>query len=180
MESVEPIRDKNIYYAIKRDLKEWNEKYYIMFLLGSQLALRVNEILKLRVGDVKNKKEHQFVQSKTGKTIAIAFNPELSAALKEYCKDRDPSEALIPSAWNEYKPLGRVRAWEVLHTVGEKYGIHMGTHTMRKTCAYHYYMKEKNIAILKIWLNHTSERDTLTYIGVTQETVKKAMISFKI
>lgn len=180
MEAVEPIRDRHIYYAVVRDLKEWNIKYYIMFLMGSQLALRVNEILKLRVGDVKNKKELEFVQSKTGKTIAIAFNHDLLAALKEYCKDRDPNEALIPTAGNEYKPLSRKRAWEILNIIGKKYGVHMGTHTMRKTCAYHYYQKTKDIATLKIWLNHTSERDTLTYIGVTQETVKKAMINFKI
>lgn len=180
MESVDPIRDKNVYNKMKAELFEWNEKYYIMFLIGCLLALRVNEILSLRVGDVKDKKEHTFVQSKTGKNITIAFNPELKQALSKYCADKDPQTALIPCRDNEYKPLSSKRAWEVIHKLGEKHGLHLGTHSMRKTCAYHYYMQTHDLATLKIWLNHSSERDTLTYIGVTQERVKQAMIKFKI
>lgn len=180
MVSVDPIRDKSIYNKIKSDLREWNKKYYIMYLVGSLLALRINEILLLRVGDVKDKNEYTFRQSKTGKEITIAFNPELKAALKEYCKGRDPQEALIPSRDNEYKALSDKRAWEVISFEGNKYGLHLGTHSLRKTCAYHYYMQTKDLATLKIWLNHTAERDTLTYIGVTKEMVRKAMVEFRI
>ncbi len=180
MESVDPIRDKDIYNKIKSDLYAWNTKYYIMFLVGSLLGLRINEILQLRVGDVKGKNEHTFRQSKTGKELTIAFNPELKAALKKYCRDRDPKEALIPSRDNQFKPLSDKRAWEVMNREGKKYGLHLGTHSLRKTCAYHYYMQTKDLATLKVWLNHTAERDTLTYIGVTKERVRQAMISFKI
>ncbi len=181
MESVDPIRDKDVYNKIKKDLLEWNEKYYIMFLVGTLLGLRINEILQLRVGDVKNKKEHTFRQSKTGKKLVIKFNPELRAALKKYCANRDPKSALIPSRGNEYKPLSANRAWEVMNYEGKKYGLHLGTHSMRKTCAYHAYKKYNNdLALIKLWLNHTAERDTLTYIGVTGETVQRAMENFTI
>lgn len=180
MKDVEPIRDKAIYNKIKRDLLEWNEKYYIMFLIGTLLGLRINEILGLRVCDIKGKREHTIRQTKTGKEITIAFNPELAAALKKYCADRDPQEALIPCRDNEYKPLSRRQAWEVIHTEGERYGLRLGTHSMRKTCAYHYYMQTHDLATLKIWLNHSATRDTLTYIGVTQEQIKRAMLTFKI
>ncbi len=180
MVSVEPIRDKNVYHKIKAELLAWNEKYYIMFLMGCLLGLRINEILSLRIGDVAGKRSHTFVQSKTGKTITIAFNPELHRALKSYCSGKDPQCALIPCRDNEYKPLSPIRAWEVIHTIGEKHHLHLGTHSMRKTCAYHYYMQTNDLATLKVWLNHTSERDTLTYIGVTQERVRKAMLAFNI
>lgn len=180
MVSVEPIRDKNIYNKIKADLLVWNPKYFVMFLIGCSLALRINEILSLRVGDVANKSEFTFRQKKTGKEITIAFNPELRTVLKEYCKGKDPQEALIGSRDNEYKPLSRRMAWEIIHAEGEKYGLRLGTHSLRKTCAYHYYMQTKDLATLKVWLNHTAERDTLTYIGVNQERVKQAMINFKI
>lgn len=180
MKNVEPIRDKAIYNKIKSDLLKWNEKYYIMFLMGSLLGLRINEILSFRIADVKGKKEHTFVQSKTGKELVIAFNPELKKALDKYCKDKDPQCALVPCRDNEYKPLSPMRAWEVIHAMGEKYKLHLGTHSMRKTCAYHYYIQTHDLATLKVWLNHTSERDTLTYIGVTQERIKQAMIHFKI
>lgn len=180
MLSVEPIRDKDIYNKMKAELLQWNEKYYIMFLIGCLLGLRINEILSLRVGDVKGKKEHTFIQSKTGKEVTIAFNPELKKALNKYCEEKDPQCALIPCRDNEYKPLSPMRAWEIIHALGEKHGLHLGTHSMRKTCAYHYYMQTHDLATLKVWLNHTSERDTLTYIGVTKERVREAMIHFKI
>lgn len=180
MKSVDPIRDRDMYNKIKKDLYEWNKKYYIMYLVGCLLALRINEILLLRVGDVAGKTEFTFRQSKTGKEITIAFNPELKAALKEYCKGRDPQEALIPSRDNEYKPLSSKRSWEVISFIGNKYGLHLGTHSFRKTCAYHYYMQTKDLATLKVWLNHSAERDTLTYIGVTKERIRQAMVNFKI
>lgn len=180
MKSVDPIRDREVYHKIKKDLYEWNEKYYIMFLVGCLLALRINEILLLRVGDVKDKSEYTFRQSKTGKEITIAFNPELKRALAEYCRGRDPQEALIPCRDNEYKPLSAKRAWEVIAHEGNKYGLHLGTHSCRKTCAYHYYKQTKDLATLKVWLNHSAERDTLTYIGITKERVKRAMVNFKI
>lgn len=166
MVSVDPIRDKSLYNKIKSDLREWNEKYYIMFLLGTLLALRINEILKLKVGDVKDKDEHTLVQSKTGKEITIAFNSELKKALKSYCKGRDPQEALIPSRDNEYHPLSDKRAWEVIRDAGIKYGLHLGTHSMRKTCAYHYYQQTKDLATIKIWLNHSAYIKSVSRIGV--------------
>ena len=73
METVEPIRDKRDVYAIAKYLREKDEKYYIMFITGIYLGLRINEILKLKIGDVKNKKECKIRQSKTGKEITIAF-----------------------------------------------------------------------------------------------------------
>ena len=178
--SVEPIRDKAIYYKIKDDLYKWNEKYYIMFLIGTLLGLRINEILALKVGDVADKDNYTFIQSKTDKELMVSFSPELKKALKKYCKGKDPSQALIPCRDNEYKPLSAKRAWEVLEQIGRKYGLHLGTHSMRKTCAYHYYQKTKDIATLKIWLNHSYEHDTLTYIGVKQEQVQRAMLTFRI
>lgn len=180
MISVDPIRDTAVYNKIKIELKEWNEKYYIMFLLGSLLALRISEILCLKIGDVAGKEKHTMVQNKTGKEITIAFNPELKKALKEYCRGKDPQEALIPARDNEYKPLSSCRAWEVMQEIGAKHGLHLGTHSMRKTCAYHYYKQTKDLATIKIWLNHSATRDTLTYIGITQEVVERAMINFNI
>lgn len=53
MNTVEPIRDKRDVYAIKKYLKKKDIKYYIMFITGISLGLRINEILKMTVGDVK-------------------------------------------------------------------------------------------------------------------------------
>lgn len=179
MNTVEPIRDKRDIAAMKKYLREKDEKYYIMFLIGTNLGFRINEILKFTVGDVKNKDRQTFRQSKTGKEITVAYNKELKKAFKEYCLGRDPDEALIPSRRNEYKAIGRNMAYKVIKEAADKLHIeNIGTHSLRKTCGYHYYMQTKDIATLQVWFNHRHQTDTLRYIGITSEKVCDAMVNF--
>ena len=97
MNTVEPIRDKRDVYAIKKYLRQKDIKYYIMFITGISLGLRINEILKMTVGDVKGRTTATFRQSKTGKEITVAYNDELLREYKTYCEHRTPEEALIPN-----------------------------------------------------------------------------------
>lgn len=182
MNFVDPIYSPADVHKIKRILKEKDEKYYIMFITGIYLGLRINEILKMRVGDVKNKTRMVFRQSKTGKECPVAYNRELLSAYKEYCADKDEHEALVPNPLNEYKPVSRVQAWRVMHAAAMAAGLNekVGTHTLRKTCGYHYYKQTGDIATLMIWFNHRDPMDTLRYIGVSREKVTQAMVNFRI
>ena len=182
MNTVEPIRDKRDVYAIKKYLLNKNEKYYIMFLTGIYLGLRINEILKMTVGDVKGRQSCKFRQSKTGKEITVTFNKELMKAYKTYCEHRCPDEALIPNPTNEYKSVTRCSAYKIMKQAADHVGIDypIGTHTLRKTCGYHFYRQTHDIVTLQIWFNHRSAADTLRYIGITQDSVANAMKSFKI
>ena len=53
MNVVQPIRDFEKLEAMKRVLKEKNERDYILFMVGIHTALRISDILRIRVGDVK-------------------------------------------------------------------------------------------------------------------------------
>ena len=53
MNAVQPIRDKEKIQEILRFLREWNYKYYLMFLMGIRSGLRISDILKLKVKDVR-------------------------------------------------------------------------------------------------------------------------------
>lgn len=182
MNFVDPIYNAADVHNIKRILKEKDEKYYIMFITGIYLGLRINEILKMRIGDVKNKTRMVFRQSKTGKECPVAYNRELMAAYKEYCRDKDEHEALIPNPHNKYKPISRQQAWRALRAAAcaAKIQDKVGTHTLRKTCGYHYYKQTGDIATLMIWFNHRDPMDTLRYIGVSKEKVVQAMVNFRI
>ena len=135
MNTVEPIRDKRDVYAIKKYLKKKDIKYYIMFITGISLGLRINEILKMTVGDVKGRNTATFRQSKTGKEITVAYNDELLKEYKIYCEHRTPDEALIPNNHNEYKAISRSMAYKVLREAADHVGIKykVGTHSLRKT-----------------------------------------------
>lgn len=182
MNTVEPIRDRRDVYAMKKYLRQKDEKYYIMFITGINLGLRINEILKMTVGDVKGRKQQTFRQSKTDKEITVAYNDELIKAYAEYCKNRTPQEALIPNPYNEYRSISRDMAYKVLREAAEKLHLqyNVGTHTMRKTCGYHFYRQTHDIVTLQTWFNHRTAADTLRYIGVTKDTVLSAMRKFKI
>ena len=52
MNIVEPLRDKDDIQSMKDYLSSWNEKYYMLFLLGINTGFRVGDILKLKVKDV--------------------------------------------------------------------------------------------------------------------------------
>lgn len=181
MNTVEPIRDKRDIAAMKKYLKDKNEKYYIMFITGINLGLRINEILAMSVGDVKNRTRQKFRQRKTGKEITVAYNAELIKSYREYCKNRAPDEALIPNNRNEYKAISRYMAYKVIKEAAEHIGIdNIGTHSLRKTCGYHYYKQTMDIATLQVWFNHKYQADTLRYIGITSENICDAMVRFKL
>lgn len=56
----------------------------------------------------------------------------------------------------------------------------IGTHTLRKTFGYHFYMQYKDVAMLQEIFNHSSPDITLKYIGINQDGMDKAIKGFKI
>ena len=57
MNTVEPIRDKETVIDIAEYLKKDSERNYVMFLFGIYSGLRISDILKFRVRDVKDKSD---------------------------------------------------------------------------------------------------------------------------
>lgn len=49
---------------------------------------------------------------------------------------------------------------------------------MRKTFGYWFYMRTKDIALLQKMLNHASQRETMIYIGLDQETINNGYRNF--
>ena len=53
MNFVQPIRDPECIFYIKRFLKEQSERNYMLFVTGINSGLRISDILELRVRDAK-------------------------------------------------------------------------------------------------------------------------------
>lgn len=184
MEYVQPIREKTQIEDMKDYIKANKDyKYYVMFMLGIYSALRIGDILQLKVRDVrKNNKIVDVVQLKTDKTNKIALfpiNKQIKRMLKDYCETKEDYEYLIQNN-NTHKPISRVQAYRVIRECAESVGMsHIGTHSLRKTFGYHYYTKTKDIGTLQEILGHSNQSTTMRYIGVTQETVLEAMKKFE-
>lgn len=179
MNFVEPIRDTTTVQDIADYLKEKAPKYYIMYMIGIYSGLRVSDILKLKIRDVRGKDKIKVREKKTGKEKLFPVNRELAAAIENYCKDKKDYEYLVPSARAVNKAVSREYAYRVIHEAGQHFGLdNLGTHTMRKTFGYHFYLQTKDIVLLMRIFNHNDESKTLRYIGIEQTTIDAAMMKF--
>ena len=71
--------------------------------------------------------------------------------------------------------MTRQHAWKIIKETCMMFGIdNTGTHSLRKTFGYHYYLKTKNIAVLQNIFNHSEPSVTLRYIGINQDTLSDA------
>jgi integrase len=175
---VEPIKDLKKIQAMKVLLRSANLRDEAMFVLGINTALRISDLLALKVGDVLGEKRKipdtvEIQEQKTGKIKQFQLNKSVKETLSNYLKTRlnaTPNDPLFPSR-NGGGPLCRWRARRILHEVGEAVGLDkIGTHSLRKTFGYHVYRKTGgNLGLVQKLLNHATSGDTLRYIGIDKE-----------
>jgi integrase len=180
MNTVEPIRDLDIVAKIKWDLRRSSLRNYAFFVLGINTALRISDILKLKVGDLK---QHELYirTTKTGKEINLPISDYMRRELRLVMEGRADHEYLFPSRQKKKfdgirKSIDRSVAYRILNKAARKYGLNrIGTHTLRKTFAYHHYKDKKNVAVLMDLLGHQDEYITLRYIGIAQDDINQSV-----
>jgi len=184
MEQVEPIRDPRKVDAIKKILREQDHpRDYLLFVMGLNTALRIGDLLSLRVGDVLDKQEKivEFIhvrEQKTRKAKRIKLNQTVHEALRFYFANIPATNLdtpLFPSMRSE-RPLDRTQVWRLINewcwTVGLTQG-HYGAHTLRKTWGY---MARRYhgipIELIQAKLGHATPAVTRRYIGITDDEIE--------
>lgn len=176
MNTVEPIRDKDVVLDLADYLKARNERDYVLYMFGIYSGLRISDILAFRVRDVRGKSEVYIREKKTGKEKRFALNKELIAILDQYIKDKKDYEYLFKSPRYPNKPITRQQAYNILTDAGRAFSIDsIGTHTLRKTFGYHMYQQTHDAVTLKEIFNHADISVTLRYIGINQDNKDKAI-----
>lgn len=188
MNTVEPIRDKEMVVDIAEYLRVRSFRNFVMFIFGIYSGLRISDILEQRVRDVRDSKgkikSHIYIREmKTGKEKRFVINDELKYVLEEYVQGKHDYEYLFKSRKGLNKPITREHAYYILNDAAKAFGLEsIGTHTMRKTFGYHLYQETKDAVSLQKIFNHSHVSITLLYIGVTQD-MKDSMVkklSFKV
>jgi len=174
---VQPIRNlehlENMKWALKRFC---GQRDFILFSLGINTGLRVGDMVKLKVKDVKKKKEIMIQEGKTKKPRKIYLS-NLYDMINDYINTLE-SQWLFPSRKGD-KPITTVQVWRQLNKAAEMAEIeHIGTHTMRKTFGYWHYKQYKDVAKLQMILNHSHPSITLKYIGITDEEIEDSFKGF--
>ena len=184
MNSVSPIKSREKIKNICKYLKLTNERNYILFLLGIYSGLRISDILRLKVKNVKNKTHFELREQKTGKTQRLIINDVLKKELKTYCQNMDNEDYLIPSRVldnaGKQRPISRQQSYNILKNLADEFDLeNIACHSMRKTFGFHYYQNTHDIATLQKIFNHATPRETLIYIGVEQTEKDAAMKNFR-
>ena len=180
MSTVEPIRRIEDIRKVEKILAKQSKRDYVLFVLGTNSGLRISDILRLNVADVRDKTHIQITEKKTGKFKKFPINDKLKPILEDFIKGRRSSEPLFLSHWGNR--LDRTTAYYIIHNACRKAGIKdkIGAHSTRKTFGYFHFRKYKNIAILQKIFNHSSPQITLRYIGIEQDEIDESYRNFVI
>lgn len=182
MNEVQPLKDKRDIERMKQALAD-SPRDLLLFIIGINTTLRISDILNLRVGDVSGD-YIELKEKKTGKTKRIRINKSVKNAVNKLVdKKADPNDWLFPSRKGN-NPITRVQAWRILNNAAKRAGIadriRFGTHSLRKTAAYHAYKNGVDLAVLMRLLNHSSQKETLRYIGIDNEQIDEVYIELNL
>lgn len=180
MQFVQPIRDPQKIEEMKQVLLKRSKRDWFIFVFGINTGLRIGDILKLKVNDVKDRAHISLIEGKTKKKKWVPINIDLKRIIDDYTKEMEPEATLFPS----YRTRGetaicRVQVYRVLNYAAAECGLEeIGTHTLRKTFGYHFYQKTKDVAMLQNIFNHAYPSLTMRYIGINQDMIDDAVSRF--
>lgn len=188
---------KRFRYRLIEMSKEKQERNEMLFLLGIGTGYRLQDIVDLTIGEIKEallkgefliqeKKQYNSYlkhkqdnpdskRKKPGKRPAeIELGSELENQLKKYVKGKKNSEFAFKS--NKCKGYITAKSYSrILKNVGLDLGLeNISGHSLRKTYATWLYEETKDIIFVSEQLGHKSPETTKLYIGIKKENRKKA------
>jgi len=179
--AVDPIRRIEDIKAISKLLAD-SPRDHLLFTLGINNGLRVVDLLRLTVKDVKHLKPDEFItikESKTGKTNILMVNKIVHKSLQNYLSKTNPkdSDFLFKSRKGE-GPLQSqavskmVKTWTRVINLQGNYGAH----TLRKTFGYIHRLRGMGFEILCKRYNHSSPSITMRYLGIQDMEVRDILL----
>ena len=162
---------------LKNRLAQNGSRDILLFSMGINTGLRISDLLKLKVGDVRGKNEYVLREEKTKKNKRIMLHA-VRKDIEDYIALKSDEEYLFASRIGT-EPISRVQAYRILNKAAKDCGLdEIGTHTLRKTFGYHFYKQNQNVAMLQQLFNHSSPAITLRYIGITQDEIAEEWEKF--
>jgi integrase len=180
--TVQPIRDLKAIRRIKRNLQD-NPRDLLLFTLGINNGLRIGDLLRLKVQDVKELQPGEtftITEQKTGKPNVLMINKEVRRGLAVYLDALKPNDQdyLFKSRKGENQPLNRsyvnslIKKW----TLGLKGNF--GTHSLRKTFGFiQRKMFGVSFEVLCKRFNHSNPSVTMRYLGIEDKEVNGILLN---
>ncbi len=172
---VDPIRDKRAIGRIKK-MRRDHPRDLCLFVVGMNTAFRANELLSLKVGQVRSLLPGDVLsvkQSKTGKFRQVTVNNAVVDSISYH---------LVANLLTDDEPLFKgKRGCLTVPTVStmvktwcENAGLKgsYGSHTLRKTWGYWQRMERGTaVPLLMEAFGHATQQQTLAYLGIQAEEI---------
>lgn len=177
MNKVEPIRDMKKLKVMKEILHNANLRDYCCFVVGIECGLKINNLLQLDICDVVER--NNKIRKKIRLTQEFTVNDSAAAALLEYLQIREPYSPLDPLFKSRKRKEGvaaaisRISVYRSINAAARAAGIveQIGTESMRKTFGLLALERGESLAYVSKILHHSEKRQTLKYLGITEEQV---------
>ena len=181
--TVEPIRARKNIGAISKFLND-NPRDQLLFKIGINNGLRVGDLLKLKVKDVRNLKVGSSLtikENKTGKVNVLMVNKTVHKALKNYLNNVKPDDRdyLFPSRKGN-GPLQNHAVSKLIKKWTSAINLkgNFGCHTLRKTFGYVQRVDfGVGFDVLCKRFNHSSPAITMRYLGIQDKEVNGILMN---
>lgn len=159
-------------------MREGGVSWYLLVMLGFNTSLRIGDLCRLRVEDVRGREWVRVIAEKTDKMSDVKLQAAAQTVLDKALKGRDKEDYVFTSRQKSRKdgrrkPITRQRCYAIVKEIAARAGYedHVGCHTMRKTFAWHYYKTCGDLAELQKVLNHSSQEATIHYLGLDRQKI---------
>ena len=176
----------------------------MLFIVGINFGLRVSDLLTLRFSHILDesncfKTTFPILEKKTKNTRKVqknryvTINDAVVDAVTLYLEHTPGvhlSDYMFRGESNRCgganKPMHRNSVERILKEAGDALGfeMHISTHTLRKTFAYHQVLVSnhdpRKLLLLQKLLGHSSAAQTLDYIGITREEIEDAYMELNL
>ncbi|MFH2029001.1 MAG: tyrosine-type recombinase/integrase, partial [Bacteroidota bacterium] len=116
MKFVDPIRNIDDIDKVQAYLYEKSQRDYLLFVFGINTALRISDIITLKVKDVVNQKHIVVYEKKTGKRQMIYLNDKVKNIIEDYVSFHKlkPNSYLFYSQNDGRTHIKRIQAWRII------------------------------------------------------------------
>lgn len=146
--------------------KNYPPIYADIWKVGINLSLRISDLLAIRFSDLNlDNRELELTEQKTGKAKAIRLNNAAIEVIKAR-RNQYPSDIYlfqVHSNRAKDKPISRISVSRVFKEVGDRLGLELNTHSMRKSRGKAMFDDSVPVAMIAKVLNHSSEAATMRY-----------------
>lgn len=179
--NVEPLRTPEEIKEFREALamSKQADRNLLLFNIGINTGLRIGDIVKLSIEDVRGVSTLRVSEGKTKKPRPVQLNA-IMGDIADYLADK-PSEGWLFPSRKGNSHITSTQAYRVYAKAADLLGRNdIGTHTGRKTFGYHYYQRTKDVATLMEIFNHADQATTKRYIGIRKDEIADTLKDFRL